>query len=162
MGGGAVALVLAEAVAGMGRAHRDHQAVALVLGEDRGGGDGGLGQVALDDRGGWGGQIAGQGVAIYDDMAGRNAKGGDGALHRQKGRLADVEAVNFFWRSVGDGPVSGLVFDLWLQLQAFLFAELFGIGQADDLVIRREDDRACGDRASPWATSGLVYAADQV
>ncbi len=156
-----IALVPGKAVFGMTAVQLDHQPVAVLLGQDRGGADAGFGEIALDDG------IAGDAVqrrrviAVGQHPDRSRIQGQYCAAHGQQAGLENVQAVDLFHRGLGHGMAQGLLADEDFQLLAALGGEFLGVGQAVDGPRRIEDHRGRHHRAGQRSAAGLVDAGDQ-
>ncbi|CSF52901.1 Uncharacterised protein [Shigella flexneri] len=72
----------------------------------------------------------------------------DGTLHRQHGRMKNVQLVDFVGFRAAQTPAQRFLFDLFIERQTAFFAQLFGIIQPGNRARRVKDHRSGDDRAN--------------
>ena len=160
MGFGSVALVPVKAVLRIFPGQFDHQAVTAHLREDGCGRDGRAPCIAVDHT-----------AARYLDLLipvpvdeGKlrsQAESGDGAVHGQHGGAENVTLFDLFHRSKGHAPGQGKPLNFRKQLFPLLLRELFGVVQARQLRLRRQNHRGRTDRSREGSAPGLIHTTDQ-
>ena len=108
------------------------------------------------------GQIqAGHGkAAVHQHVLGGHAQPPDGALHGQQAGLQDVELIYFGHSGQGHVPGQGLLLDGGGQGLALPGGELFGVFQAGQPAVGRQDDGGRHYGAGQGAAPGFVHAGD--
>ena len=138
-----------------------HQAIAQLLRDDRGTGDGVALGVALDDV-----QVRaperGKRVAVDQHVIGADRQPLERALHGQHGGVIDVEPVHLVDRRGPDTEGEGMSPDLEGEPAANGARELLRVvDPRDGAFDGRHDDRACDDGARERAPSDFIDAGDQ-
>ena len=152
--------MLVEAVMRVLLVQHLHLCVALDLGEDRGGADGGDASIALDDGSHRAGQI-GRLVAIDENVVGANRQLFHRLFHRQPRGLQDVEAVDVCRADADYRPGGGVLLDFFGQHFAAAGAEFLGVGQPQDGMAGIEDDSGGDHVADQRPAPGFIDTGQQ-
>ena len=156
-----ITFVAGEAILRILRVEFDHEAVAGDFGDDAGGGDGNAKGVAADERRVVDGEAA-HGESVDEGVVGFRGQGLDGAGHGEVGGAKDVEGIDFLDAGGADGPVDfGAGGQGSVEAFAFFGGELFGVIEADEGEVRRQDDGGGDDGAGEGSASGFVDTGHQ-
>ena len=127
VGGGAVAFVFGEAVAGELRVEFQAETVTRDLGEDGGAGDEKAAGVAFDE-GGVGDRQAFDGESVHECVVGQRGESFERTAHGQMGGAKDVDGIDFLGRGLADGPAdAGFVGQRLIERIALGGGKLLGI-----------------------------------
>jgi len=137
-----------------------HDAIALDFRNDTGRRDAKAYAISSDQRGlrAW---KTRDGKAIDEGVGGARRKLFNHGAHSGVRGAEDIQAVDFL-RGNRDGcpPNSGIACDLSVETLSRFRCEFFGVIEATQNKVRRENDCAYDDRTGEWSTTGLIYARD--
>jgi hypothetical protein len=138
----------------------NHDAVALDFGNDAGCRDAEAYAITADQRSlrAW---ETRDGKSIDKGVGWAGRKLFDHGAHPRVRGAEDIQAVDFL-RGDRDGcPTNfGIACDLGVETIAGLGSEFFGVIQAAQNKVRREDDCAHNDWPGEWSTTGFIDACD--
>jgi hypothetical protein len=140
----------------------EHHAVALDFGNDAGCRDAEAYAITADQRGlrAW---ETRDGKAIDECVGGAGRELFNHGTHPKVRCAENVETIDFLR---GDGDRSptdfGIACDLGVETIAGFRGEFFGVIEATQNKVRREDDRAYDNRTGERSTTGLIDACDGV
>jgi hypothetical protein len=157
-----VAFMLGKTILRVESVALEHDAVALDLGNDAGRSDAEAYTITTDQRGlrTW---KTRDGKAIDEGVGGPGQKLFDHCAHPGVRCAEDIETVNFLWGDCNGGPPNvGIRRNLGIESFARFGGEFFGVIEATQNKVRRENDCAYDDRTGEWSTTGLIYACDGV
>jgi len=188
VGGGAVAFMRREIVAGVGGVVLLEEAIALDLGCNGGEGDGEAFGIALDDAL-VGPREAGKGTAIDEDCrrgcsdrrglrpprSMLRKQGLEGTLHREAGGAEDIVLVNFLGAGLGpsDAEAEAGAIGILEGVEGLVILFAVGLGQLLGVVDRGGEElggrrgvkeggitshRGGDHRAGPGTSAGLIHA----
>jgi hypothetical protein len=100
-------------------------------------------------------------VSIYENKFGPGLELVQGAVHGQYRGIQDVVFINFFCRALGHCPGNGLFPDLGFQHKSGFFFQYFGIIQAGEVKIGRQNNRCGQNRTRQGAAAGFIAAGFQ-
>lgn len=155
-----IALVGIESILRVPLVQPHHFRIARDLRDDRGSRDAGYRGIAANH----GLALTGQDrttVAVNQCSCGLHGQRGYGALHRQKARLEDIDAIDFIDLGTPDRPGDRVLLDLDKQAFAPSRREFLGIRQTLYGVACIQNDSRRDDRPGQRPASHLVHAADQ-
>lgn len=154
--GCSIAFIGSETVLGIAAVEGGEETVALELGEDGSGGDGAGERVTFDER------VLGErrrdADGVDEEGVGRGRERVDSAEHGEAAGLEDVDASDFRDARIADGPGEGLSLDAGGEAGAFGGGDGFGVADALDGTVGREDDGGGGDGAKKTAPAGFIDA----
>ena len=156
---GAVAFVAGEAVLRELGVELAHEAVAIDLGDDGGGGDGDGKRVAVDDTGLRAGVVNAHGVD--EEMVGRGREARDGGGHGEACGLVDVDAINGCGVDFCDGDGEGEGLDVGGEVFAGRGFEQLGVAKAGQTGFWRQNDRGGDNGTEEGAAAYFVDAGDE-
>jgi hypothetical protein len=160
VGGGCIALVLLEAVAGEVTGKGVHEPVAGDLGDDAGGGDTAAGGVSANE-GGLGDRKWVDGQTVDEGVAGLEGEGQHGFAHRGVGGTEDVQAIDLGWVAVGGGPGDeGIRDEVVVEPVAGEGGEFLRIVETAGVEPDREDDGGGNNGSSQRPAARFVNADD--
>jgi len=136
----------------------EHDAVTLDFGNDAGCRDAEAYAITADQRGlrAW----ETRDRKAIDEGVGRAGRElFDHCAHPRVRGAEDIQAVDFL-RGDRDGcPTNfGIACDLGVETLSRFRCEFFGVIEATQNKVRRENDCAYDDRTGEWSTTGLIYA----
>ncbi len=162
MVGSRIALVTCETICGIYCIHLIHITISRRLRQNRGGADGGLGHIAVDD--GTRRQHLtqsvqiGKPVAIHQHVIRRQRHGQQRAAHGQKCRLQNIQRVDFGLVRPADTEAQRFAPDLDAEPRALLGAQGFRIGDAFDGSARPQNDGRRHHRSRERSAARLIDA----
>lgn len=96
------------------------------------------------------------GVAVDEEMIGRESKLVDSQLHGEQGCGADVDAVDGGYVYGGDGETTSAGTDLEVERFALALGELLGVVEIGERAIEWENDGCSNDGTTEWTAAGFV------
>lgn len=156
--GGRVALVLREAVAGIGAVELFESRVAMGFGEDRSSGDGNASSVALNER-----FLLDEYVQLHcvdKQVVWRDGELLERGRHGLAAGLVNIPGINAGGVDFGDCKSESVFADAQGEFTAAFRSKFFRIVKADDAAFGIEDDGCSDDGAEEGASTGFVDAGD--
>jgi hypothetical protein len=156
-----VAFMLGKTILWVKRVAFEHDAIALDFRNDTGRRDAKAYAITADQRGlrAW---ETRDGKAIDECVSGAGRELFDHGTHPRVGCAENVETIDFLR---GDGDRSptdfGIACDLGVETLSRFRGEFFGVIEATQNKVGREDDCTYDDRASEWPTTRLINACDR-
>ena len=159
MQGRAVSHIRGESIAGISAIELADHGIALNLGDDRGGGDGGRNRVAVENSRLVALKIDAQ--RIDEQVVRSRRKLGDSFFHCLLRRPIDVDRVDGGDIDASDRPSDAILANAGRKLLARLTVEQLRVAQPANTVVGLENDGGRYYRAKEAAAADFVHAGDQ-
>jgi len=134
-----------------------HEAVTMHLGNNGGGGDGGASAVTLHQGLLGHGERNGK-FSVNQEKIRFHGKVQDGDLHRQQGRLQNIQAVNLGRRHQADADHGAHILKFQKQFSPGPGGQGLGISEFSVVAISGEDDRGSNHRPGQGPATNLIGA----